>query len=182
MGGFDLSDYAFPDRKLLARLHTLQQLADDVVGIYSELARSRHDCADPLAVRPARLEAVVKRYFDSVKRFKFRHHIAPDDKINQPKIAALLVEAVLEESDVEGVFEIPRTLRGTDFEDALLYEFCYAIVTDVLYLRSADVPFIQKRDFIMCLDRYSADAEWVAWSFYNLCVAYGQFLPNFEGD
>lgn len=180
---YSIDDYTPSPSKKESRKKLLQHVAGDVANVWTRIARRRHGHTEVVALRLDRLEAVVDAYFGKVAQFKLRHRMDPDkDRINPPKIAALMIEAVLEGSEFERLFSVPRRLEGTDFDDAVVYDFCYAILVETLRLRVTDidgkpkVPFVQKRDFVMCLEKFTADVEWAAWGFYNMAAAYGEIL------
>lgn len=176
MPPFSRDAYRFTAQKRLGRSERISEVAVDVATVFSKIARDKHSCPHPVTFRTGRLDDLVNSYFERVIRFKWEHGFDPISKINQPKMVALMVEAIFEEQDKDPLFYIPASINTPDFEDDLIYEFIYAIAVSNLFIRIDEVPVEHKRDFIMCLHRYEVHTEWLAWALYNFCVAYGELL------
>lgn len=170
-----LEDYSFSEAKRMSRSQQVLRIGKDIADIYQDIAREHHKSSGGVYYKADRHEDLIGKYFTAVALFKYKHRFDLDDKINQPKMAALFVESVVEENRKLPLFCIPDELIGTDFEDAIVFEFCYALVCRTLFVNISKVPFIQKRDLIMCIDRFGADTEWIAWGMYSFCAAYGEF-------
>lgn len=175
-----LSDYSFSPQKIERRSQRVLEVGRDVANIYTKHQRKSDSDTDAFHYKTNRHDALIQLYFEKVKDFKWRHGFNPTSRINVPKIAALFIEAIIEENDRERLFHIPEECEGKDIDDVIVYEFIYAMICRTLEIRTAEVPIEQKIDLIMCIDQHSADTEWIAWGLHNFCKSYGEFL-NF-GD
>jgi hypothetical protein len=92
-GKYDLSKYVFPDRKIEARKHRFRIIGEDIAAYFTRLAQETYGCDEPIRFRAACVDSLSDDYFHRVRLFKFNNDFRPDERINPPKMAALMVEA-----------------------------------------------------------------------------------------
>ena len=176
------SAYPFSNTKLLERQRLAKEVGQEAADLYKRICLSEHGIEYDVSFNEALKEKIAASYKSKVQKFKYRNGFSLIERINQGKIAALFVEAILhvhDKADVGGeafMFNIPESLRNTDFGDGLVYEMTWRALASILKLDLDKIPAECRRDFVLCIYRYKADSEWVAWACGNLCAAYGEPL------
>lgn len=170
----NLQDYTFPDRKIEARKHRFQQIGRDVASYFSRIANEEHNCLEPIVFKEALVADLAQEYFDRVKKFKWLNDFELDERINPPKMAALMIEAAKKLDGGERLFAVPKAFENTLFENMAFMQFMYAMVISTLYIRVLEVPSMHERDLFICLDRHNIPTEWLCWSLYNFAQAFGE--------
>lgn len=173
-GKYSLQEYTFPDRKIEARKHRLRQIGSDVAAQFTRIASEEHKCNEVISFRDQLADALVDEYFDRVKRFKWLNDFEIGERINPPKMAALMIEAAKKVDGSERLFVVPEAFSGSLFENMVFLQFMYALVVSTLYIRVTEVPPVHERDLFICLDRHNIPTEWLCWSLYNFAHAFGE--------
>lgn len=173
--------YKFTDTKIQQRTQRVIEVGGDIATMFTGIAQRRHAAVGEVVFLKKRLAPLVGSYFKKVQKFKSDNDFALERRITQPKMAALMVEAIIEDENLNGAFfTVPRDLQGKDFEDEAFYEFLYGVIVNTLFIDIDKVPKDHKRDFIKCLHQFSIHTEWLMWALSNFCTAYGELLDAGE--
>ncbi|GGE79804.1 hypothetical protein [Niveispirillum cyanobacteriorum] len=180
MPKFAPSEYPFPESKLLQREELAQKIGNKVAKIFTVACKVVHKIDSTVEFNESAKKRIAETYKRKVGEFKSRNEFPLNDRINQGKIAALFVESFLDVADNHPVFKIPESLTNTDFEASVVNEMAWECLISILKLDLDKTPLDCRRDFVLCIHKYTADSEWVAWACANLCAAYG--VPLYIGD
>jgi hypothetical protein len=127
-------------------------------------------------IKPKFAEDFVKAYFENVTRFKMIHGYAPSDRINEPKIAALMLKTLASFSWKDAYY--CRDGNSSDGPLEMLYcELAFQLVRIILGIPVGAVPPELARDFYICVERGpSMSDEWACWSMANYLKAFGALI------
>lgn len=172
-------DYPFTEVKFLQRVRQIQECGGLTCSAYKRISPIKHDIAFDVRLKHGVAEKIVSIYKRKVQTFKFKHKFPVGANINQPKVAALFYEAVIEfndssKSNKSPIFLMPRELEGTDFSDGIINEMLWTLVCSILMIDIEKINLETRRDFMICTDRCRIDTEWLAFTFQMFCKAYGK--------
>lgn len=177
---YSLDDFEPAPGKITRRAGLVFRAARVARDVYAHLAKRDRGIADAIQINDAYLEKYVRSYFYRVAAFKLRHDFTPDERINQPKIAALMLKTLSEEK-WQNFFERHDPRLSDDFMKKLFYEFCYQLMCLILFVRDGLIPNDLLRDFDICMhqDDFMSD-EWSCWMMAFVLRAYGQEDPGLQ--
>lgn len=162
--------YAVPPSKKLARASVLAKAAALTVTTYVEIAR-RSRLSNGPALIDGSIEKFVAEYFSAVARFKQQHGFKPGERINQSKIAALIVN-LLAHRDPSDFFVVPAAWSGTDDELLLHFEFIFNCMRAILFIE--ELPHLARQELLICIrNMEETSIEWLIVTMRFLCDGHG---------
>lgn len=166
--------------KVLARRHLL-------VGVGESAARFWADrgAADIRFLSDHQLvDAIVARYFAiSLVGFKRRHRFLESERINNGKIAALLVRQCVADRS-ERLFAIPPEHDSVPKRALINGDFLLRLFQTILQVTPAQIKSTAPRDALMlqrdlryCLThKLDISEEWLSWAAYVYALRFGKIL------
>lgn len=177
---YSLDDFKPAPDKINRRVGLVLRAARVASKVYAHLAKRDYGVVDAIRINEVYLEEYVKSYFHRVAAFKLHHDFTPDERINQPKIAALMLKTLSKER-WQNFFERHDARLSDDFMEKLFYEFCYQLMCLILFISDGLIPNDLLRDFYICMhqDDFMSD-EWSCWMMAFVLRAYGQEDPGLQ--
>lgn len=174
MPPYAVEDFEPSNFKFLSRVRLVTVAAGIAARTYASIAERDHGVQNAISVKDDRIEAFVKEYFNVVARFKIRHGYIPGERINQPKIAGLLLRS-LSNNGWENFFSRRSKKLSDDFMTKMYYEFAYQLMCGVLYIEDGAMPDEMVRDFYISMhqNQFMID-EWSCWSMTAILKAFGK--------
>ncbi len=142
------------------------------------MAQETYGCDEPIRFRAACVDSLSDDYFHRVRLFKFNNGFRPDERINPPKMAALMVEACKRCDGDAPLFMVPPSLQGKAIDHMAYLQYIYALIVSTLFIRLDEVPPVHERDLFLRLDGFNIPTEWLCWSLYNFARAYGEIRDD----
>lgn len=136
--------------KLQARFHLLRKSAAETAALFS--ARIEADTAIREAVIPCPDDdafwELVRAYDREVDRFKRAHEYADGQRINNAKIAGLLVRVMVRDG-IDGLFVVPHDrFKDSGLDVAAGFFFVWHLTCAVLAIGQDRLPKDFRRDFM----------------------------------
>lgn len=167
---YPIEAYTVPPRKKLARISVLERAAADTVAAYVEITR-RNRLPEIPALIGGSVETFVDEYFSAVARFKQQHCFKPGERINQSKIAALIVN-LLAHRDPSDFFVVPAAWSGTDDELLLHFDFIFNCMRAILFVE--ELPQPARQELLICVRNVEETSiEWLIVTMRFLCDGHG---------
>ena len=171
--------------KIEARRHLLVGVGVSTATYFCDLIRRTEGIDNAVVFQQDHplVESIVTRYFAlSVAGFKVRHEFPADDRINNAKIAALMIKRCLDDGS-KRLFQLDRSItsekRQSLINGVFLYRLFMTIVEATPDTIAKAIPDKKLRKMIeqdvrLCLTReYEVSEEWLAVTALAYSIHYG---------
>lgn len=171
--------------KVEARRHLLVDVGLSTAAYWSERIEAKEGVKGAVTFLKDHglVESIVTRYFGlSVAGFKKRHEFSEGERINNAKIAALMVKRCLQDGS-KRLFDLAQSVRSeqrqTFINGDYLYRLFLAIVEATpeaiaMKVPGGDLRQMMARDLRLCLTReYQVAEEWLAVTALSYSIHYG---------
>ena len=174
---YSIEDFRPTPSKRASRINLVNEAIRLAVDMYRTIALRDYGVENAVSTIPDAAESFVDEYFDHVARFKIRHGFIPGERINPPKIAALLLRTAGTRSWGK-LFSRQSTVISDDFMKKLYYEFAYQLTSSICFIREDAINNDHQRDFYICMnqEKFMTD-EWACWMMVGFVKAFGEEIP-----
>lgn len=172
--------------KVPARRHLIARVGQSVASYWSELILEKDGVANGVRFQDQHplIDRIVSRYFGlSVAGFKQRHHFPEGDRINNAKIAALMIKRCIADG-AERLFVLDPAVDSVRRRDLVHGDFLYRLLMTVVEATPAKLrqavpdPNLRKTlesDVRYCLTHRSDISEdWLAVTAFSYSIHYGE--------
>lgn len=160
------------ENKIRRRVALVQKVANEAATFMNEWFQKNHSVPNAVStVHERTYEVYVRRYFDNLELFRKRHRYPDGRLVNNAKIAGLMLKTMLDGS-AHDFFVVTDMAERKGARVLLTGFFAFELVCAILGVKKLSVHHFRE-DFLMLVNHYDADAEWICFAMDAIWHGYG---------